>query len=116
MRVIHPNGRSLLFMQDGTQFMADMELPEGWVTFGYLGGSQSLLVDVDEWPAFVEMVLEIDVEKNKGVSKIDRMQARSVIGKWLNEQPNREIDRTVLAELCSDYDRLREAVQVLRNK
>jgi hypothetical protein len=34
------------------------------------------------------------------------MTARTEIGKWLNEQPNREIDRQALAELCADYDRL----------
>ena len=35
------------------------------------------------------------------------MDARREIGKWLNEQPSREIDRQALAELCAEYDRIR---------
>lgn len=34
------------------------------------------------------------------------MYARREIGKWLNEEPNRELDRKLLAELCADYDML----------
>lgn len=34
------------------------------------------------------------------------MSARREIGKWLNEEPNRELDRKLLAELCADYDAL----------
>lgn len=44
--------------------------------------------------------------------------ARREIGKWLNEEPDREIDRRSLAELCAAYDtmklehqRLREAIR-----
>ena len=36
------------------------------------------------------------------------MTARREIGKWLNEQPNREIDRQALAELCVEYDTMQE--------
>ncbi len=36
------------------------------------------------------------------------MDARREIGKWLNEQPSREIDRRALAELCAEYDRMRQ--------
>lgn len=32
--------------------------------------------------------------------------ARREVGKWLNEQPNREVDRHALAELCEAYDLL----------
>lgn len=64
MQVMRPDGRTLVFMQDGTQFMADMEIAgPGWVTFDYLGGEQKLLVDADEWPAFLAMVLEIDAAR-----------------------------------------------------
>lgn len=41
-------------------------------------------------------------EKPLGVG----MTARREIGKWLNEQPNREVDRQALAELCAEFDRL----------
>lgn len=34
------------------------------------------------------------------------MTARREIGKWLNELPNRDVDRATLAELCADYDAL----------
>lgn len=34
------------------------------------------------------------------------MTARRTIGKWLNEQPNGDIDRQALAELCAEYDSL----------
>ena len=48
MQVMHPDGRTLVFMQECTLFMADLELTgPGWVTFGYLGGEQKLIVDVD---------------------------------------------------------------------
>lgn len=33
--------------------------------------------------------------------------ARRYIGKWLNEQPNSEIDKTALAELCAEFDALK---------
>lgn len=33
--------------------------------------------------------------------------ARREIGKWLNEEIQKPIDRVALAELCADYDRLR---------
>ena len=36
------------------------------------------------------------------------MHARREIGKWLNEQPNREIDRQALALLCAEYDLMRQ--------
>ena len=35
------------------------------------------------------------------------MSARREIGKWLNEQPNREVDKQALAELCVEYDILK---------
>jgi DUF1680 family protein len=41
------------------------------------------------------------------------MTARHEIGKWLNEQPNREIDRRVLAELCAEHDRMAHALMTL---
>lgn len=37
--------------------------------------------------------------------------ARREIGKWLNDEPNRPIDRQALAELCAGYDMLRTGHQ-----
>lgn len=34
------------------------------------------------------------------------IDARREIGKWLNEEPNREVDRRALAELCVGFDLL----------
>ena len=39
------------------------------------------------------------------------MTARIEIGKWLNEQPSREIDRAALAEMCAQYDELQALVE-----
>ena len=33
--------------------------------------------------------------------------ARRYIGKWLNEEPNANLERVALAELCAGYDDLR---------
>ena len=41
------------------------------------------------------------------------MTARREIGKWLNEQQNREVDRVALAELCAEHDRMAHALATL---
>lgn len=41
------------------------------------------------------------------------MTARREIGKWLNEQPNRDIDREALAQLCAEHDRMVHALATL---
>lgn len=58
MKVEHPDGKTLVFLQKGTGFMGSFN--DCWVTIGYPGGNFQLLVDEDEWPAFFKMVLEID--------------------------------------------------------
>jgi hypothetical protein len=61
MNVMHPDGRTKIFMRDGTPLMADLEvIGPGWVTIGYLGGDNKLLIDHDEWGAFFSMMCEID--------------------------------------------------------
>ena len=61
MKILHPNGDTVLFAQAGTRFIAELEIKEpGWITIGYLGGAGSLLIDYNEWPAFVAMVAEIN--------------------------------------------------------
>jgi len=42
------------------------------------------------------------------------MNARREIGKWLNEQPNKDIDRQALAELCAEYDEIRRDAERYR--
>lgn len=39
------------------------------------------------------------------------MSARNEIGHWLNELPNRDVDRRALAELCADYDAVYAALR-----
>jgi len=41
------------------------------------------------------------------------MTARREIGKWLNEQPNRDVDRAALAQLCAEHDRMVHALATL---
>ena len=41
------------------------------------------------------------------------MTARREIGKWLNEQLNREVDRVALAQLCAEHDRMAHALATL---
>ncbi len=41
------------------------------------------------------------------------MTARREIGKWLNEQPNRDVDRAALAQLCAEHDRMVRALATL---
>lgn len=61
MRVTHPDGNTDLFMVDGTQFMAELEVNgPGWVTIGYIGSDRGLLIDRGEWDAFVGLVGEIN--------------------------------------------------------
>lgn len=61
MRVTHPDGNTDLFMVDGTQFMAKLEVNgPGWVTVGYLDSDRGLIIDRDEWDAFVFLVGEIN--------------------------------------------------------
>lgn len=48
-------------MVDGTQFMAELEVNgPGWVTIGYLGSDRGLMIDRDEWDAFIALVGEIN--------------------------------------------------------
>ena len=61
MKILHPNGDTVLFAQTGTRFIAELEIKEpGWITIGYLGGAGSLLIDHLEWSAFVAMIGEIN--------------------------------------------------------
>lgn len=61
MRVTHPDGNTDLYMVDGTQFMAELEVNgPGWVTIGYVGHDRGLMVDRDESDAFVYLVGEIN--------------------------------------------------------
>ncbi len=62
-KVMHPDGRSMLFMHPDTQFMAYLEVNgPGWATFGHIGSDKGLLVDADEWAAFVALVNAVDDE------------------------------------------------------
>lgn len=61
MRVTHPDGNTDLFMVDGTRCMAELELHgPGWVTIGYLGSDRALLIDRDEWDAFMTLIGDVN--------------------------------------------------------
>lgn len=58
---MHPDGNTYLFMVDGTQFMAELEVNgPGWVTIGHLGSDRGLMIDRDEWDAFIALIGEIN--------------------------------------------------------
>ena len=66
MKVMHPDGNTMVFMQEGTNYLADLEINgPGWVSIGYIAGDRHILVDTEEWPYFVRMVLEIDGERSR---------------------------------------------------
>ena len=44
----------------------------------------------------------------------EQTDARMIIGKLLNEQPNRELDRVALAELCAEVDALRKELEQVK--
>lgn len=62
MNIKHPSGKSIFIMNEACQFMAEIDIAQEhkWVTFGYIGGNQALLVDETEWDGFVAMVREVD--------------------------------------------------------
>lgn len=63
---------------------------------------------------YVEVLWQLEDRTNQTwYGKRQRWAARREIGKWLNEQPNREVDKQALAELCVEFDRLRLALEVI---
>jgi hypothetical protein len=53
-----------LYRHDGTDILAE---DDGlWVTLTVMDSQSLLLVDKDEWPAFVEMINAIDAARNAG--------------------------------------------------
>lgn len=64
MKFTHPNGRYDYVVIDGTSCVGEIECMDagmaGWVTIGRLGENGTLVIDRDEWSAFVALVKEID--------------------------------------------------------
>ena len=70
MKAEHPDKYKTLVMQAGTEIIADVEtnpLAPGWVEFGHVGGSHSLIIDNSEWDAFVALVAEVNAIKRHKV-------------------------------------------------
>lgn len=70
MNIKHPNGENTIVMVENLGLLADIEIGKdypGWVTIGYVGSNNGLIVDNDEWESFVNLVGEIDaiVKSNK---------------------------------------------------
>lgn len=64
MKFTHPNGLYDHVVVNGTSCMGEVERMDagmtGWVTIGRLGDNGTLLIDREEWPAFMALVKEID--------------------------------------------------------
>jgi len=62
MKILHPDGKHTLVMQDGTQLIGDVEIAQevpGWVSIGYIGGNSLVIIEREEWGAFKALVDEI---------------------------------------------------------
>lgn len=55
----------------------------------------------------IEPMENVTWRTSSSTAGLDRTDCRRAIGKWLNEEQNCEVDRTSLAELCAEHDRLR---------
>lgn len=62
MKITRPNNKSVLVVNGDIELIAciDTDPHPGWVTIGYVGGKDGILIDDSEWPAFVALVAEID--------------------------------------------------------
>ena len=78
MNVRHPDGKRTIVMVDKLGMVGEIEDNatdsnlDGWISIGHIGSSGQVLVDHDEWDAFVNLVGEIDViikEKKNGNEK-----------------------------------------------
>jgi len=63
MKILHPDGKHTIVMQDGTQLIGDVEIAQeapGWVSIGYIGGGSLVIIEREEWAAFRALVDEIE--------------------------------------------------------
>ena len=64
MKITHPDGDRDIVLVAGTRFIAELERKDsdlpGWISIGYLADSAGILVDHDQWPAFMALVKEIN--------------------------------------------------------
>ena len=73
MNIKHPDGKRAIVMVDKLGMVGEIEDNatdlDGWISIGHIGSSGQVLVDHEEWDAFVNLVGEIDViikEKKNG--------------------------------------------------
>lgn len=64
MKVKHPNGQYDYVMVDGTMLIGEIDLSfnehHSWINIGFVGDESVIQICVDEWPAFMALVKEID--------------------------------------------------------
>lgn len=67
MKITHPDGDRDIVLAAGTRFVAEIERKDsdlpGWIAISYIGDGAGILVDHDQWPAFMALVKEIDEAK-----------------------------------------------------
>lgn len=67
MNIKHPDGNQIIVMVNGTPVVTSTEsfnnFEDGngiWVSIGSIGGSSNMLIESDEWDAFVALIKETD--------------------------------------------------------
>jgi hypothetical protein len=64
MKFPHPEGTATIIAIAGTQLLGEVtryiETTGNWITIGYIGSSDKIMIECDEWPAFKALVAEID--------------------------------------------------------
>lgn len=95
-------------MHKDTPIMGILEVNgPGWVTIGYLGSERSLIVDRNEWDAFIDLVKEINARV---------LEIRQLPNNWHDVmcQGLFEQCRYLLRYDGIDKDRVRQAVDRIR--
>ena len=69
MRLIHPDDTLHILAVPGTLLLGEVTLPmtqldSRWITIGYIGHPDKIMIDSGEWEAFKNLINEIDKEIN----------------------------------------------------
>jgi hypothetical protein len=66
MKFIHPDNTHTFIAVPGTQLLGELTqyiyTTGNWVTIGYIGSSDKVMIEADEWEAFKNLINEIDKE------------------------------------------------------
>lgn len=61
MKILHPDGRTKLFLQAGTDLIGKLEAND-WISFGTIYDSDHLLLNSANWEAFTLLIDEMKAE------------------------------------------------------